>query len=232
RRVEAGDPDRTALWRAVSDALSAPAIADAFRAKLESGLRIRAKGSGEGWPLPMHPQPVLYADFDGYAIKPHAAPRYAAQGLDRAHLHAGGREPSRAWHDDLQDLADGRLPLAFLWPRQGQDRALPAQHRLRLRRHPPRPQSLAHELARARSDRGRQRETPHDDRQHLLRQTAQGGRGGAGVPVGSARPQGGGGPPRGAPATVEKGVVDYQGVEPKIRNPGRFRGGKGSSVEA
>src|SRR5208337_14739 len=40
RRVEAGDPDRTALWRAVSDALSAPAIADAFRAKLESGLPI------------------------------------------------------------------------------------------------------------------------------------------------------------------------------------------------
>ncbi|RBP05659.1 hypothetical protein DFR50_13422 [Roseiarcus fermentans] len=71
RRVEAGDPERTALWRAVSDALSAQAIQDAFREKLDSGLRLRAKGSGEGWPLPMHPQPVLYADFDGYAIKPH-----------------------------------------------------------------------------------------------------------------------------------------------------------------
>ncbi len=71
RRVEAGDPERTALWRAVSDAISAQEIQDAFREKLEPGLRIRAKGSGEGWPVPMHPQPVLYADFDGYAIKPH-----------------------------------------------------------------------------------------------------------------------------------------------------------------
>jgi len=71
KRVEAGDPERTALWRAVSDALSAQAIQDAFRARLEPGLRIRAKGSGEPWPVPMHPQPVLYADFDGYAIKPH-----------------------------------------------------------------------------------------------------------------------------------------------------------------
>ena len=71
KRVEAGDPERTALWRAVSDALSAQAIQDAFRKRLELGLRIRAKGSGEPWPVPMHPQPVLYADFDGYAIKPH-----------------------------------------------------------------------------------------------------------------------------------------------------------------
>ncbi len=71
RRVEAGDPERTALWRAVSDALSAQEIQDALRAQLETGLRIRAKGSGEGWPVPMYPQPVLYADFDGYNIKPH-----------------------------------------------------------------------------------------------------------------------------------------------------------------
>ena len=71
RRAEAGDPERTALWRTVSDALSAQEIQDAFRRKLESGLRIRAKGSGESWPVPMYPQPVLYADFDGYAIKPH-----------------------------------------------------------------------------------------------------------------------------------------------------------------
>jgi len=71
KRVEAGDPERTALWRAVSDALSSQEIQDAFRQKLESGLRIRAKGSGEAWPVPMIPQPVLYADFDGYAIKPH-----------------------------------------------------------------------------------------------------------------------------------------------------------------
>jgi len=71
KRVEAGDPERTALWRAVSDALSASEIEQALREKLDKGLRIRAKGSGEGWPVPMYPQPVLYADFDGYAIKPH-----------------------------------------------------------------------------------------------------------------------------------------------------------------
>ena len=39
--------------------------------RLETGLRIRSKASGEGWPVPMFPQPVLYADFDGYNIKPH-----------------------------------------------------------------------------------------------------------------------------------------------------------------
>jgi hypothetical protein len=71
RRVEAGDPERTALWRTVSDALSAQDILDALRERLKTGLEIRARASGEGWPPPMHPQPVLYADFDGYAIKPH-----------------------------------------------------------------------------------------------------------------------------------------------------------------
>lgn len=70
-RVEAGDPERTELWRTVSDALSAPEIQAALRERLHKGLEMRSKGSGEGWPLPMYPQPVLYADFDGYAIKPH-----------------------------------------------------------------------------------------------------------------------------------------------------------------
>jgi hypothetical protein len=71
RRVEAGDPERTALWRTVSDALSGQEIQDALRERLRRGLEIRSKASGEGWPVPMFPQPVLYADFDGYAIKPH-----------------------------------------------------------------------------------------------------------------------------------------------------------------
>ena len=71
RRVEAGDSERTALWRTVSDAVSAEPILDALRERLTRGFEIRAKGSGEGWPVPMYPQPVLYADFDGYAIKPH-----------------------------------------------------------------------------------------------------------------------------------------------------------------
>lgn len=71
RRVEAGDPERTDLWRTVSDALSAEPLQDALRKRLHKGLEMRAKGSGEGWPVPMYPQPVLYADFDGYVIKPH-----------------------------------------------------------------------------------------------------------------------------------------------------------------
>jgi hypothetical protein len=71
RKADAGDADRTALWRAVSDAVSAPEIEAAMRERLRRGLEIRAKGSGEGWPVPMYPQPVLYADFEGYAIKPH-----------------------------------------------------------------------------------------------------------------------------------------------------------------
>src|SRR5260370_20110051 len=71
RGADAGDAERTALWRAVSDAVSAPEIEAAMRERLRKGLEIRSKGSGEGWPVPMYPQPVLYADFEGYAIKPH-----------------------------------------------------------------------------------------------------------------------------------------------------------------
>ena len=66
-----GTEEGRALWGAVSKALSSEELADALRAKLEEGFRIRAKGSGERWPIPMHPRPVLYADLDGYAIKPH-----------------------------------------------------------------------------------------------------------------------------------------------------------------
>lgn len=71
RQIEAGDSERTTLWRTVSDAVSAPEIEAALRERLRSGLKIRQKASGEPWPVPMYPQPVLYADFDGYAIKPH-----------------------------------------------------------------------------------------------------------------------------------------------------------------
>jgi len=70
-RIDAGDPERTALWRTVKDALSAPPIEAALRERLRKGLEMRASGSGEDWPVPMYSQPVLYADFDGYAIKPH-----------------------------------------------------------------------------------------------------------------------------------------------------------------
>ena len=51
--------------------LASPEIASALREKLDQGFRIRSKRSGEGWPIPMHPRPVLYTDLNGYAIKPH-----------------------------------------------------------------------------------------------------------------------------------------------------------------
>jgi hypothetical protein len=75
RKADAGDPERTELWRSVSDALSAPAIEAALRERLRRGFEIRARGGDEDWPIPMFPQPVLYADFDGYAIKPHSDTR-------------------------------------------------------------------------------------------------------------------------------------------------------------
>jgi hypothetical protein len=69
--VDPGSEEGRAAWSIVRRVLSSPEIAAALRAKLDSGLRIRAKGSREGWPIPMFPRPVLYADLDGYAIKPH-----------------------------------------------------------------------------------------------------------------------------------------------------------------
>ncbi len=68
---DAGDDERRELWKLVSDVLSSPALEEALRVRLDEGLRIRVKGSGEAWPAPMYPRPVLYADYDGYAIKPH-----------------------------------------------------------------------------------------------------------------------------------------------------------------
>ena len=68
---DAGDDERRQLWRRVSDVLSAPEIEAALRQKLDEGLRLREKGSKEGWPVKMYPRPVLYSDYDGYAIKPH-----------------------------------------------------------------------------------------------------------------------------------------------------------------
>ena len=120
RRVEAGDPERTALWRTVSDAVSAPEIEAALRERLRKRAQDPPEGSGEPWPVPMYPQPVLYADFDGYAIKPHPDTRRKV--LTDHDLHARGREPARTRHHRLQDLADGRLRLEDLRPRQGKDR--------------------------------------------------------------------------------------------------------------
>ena len=70
-RTEPGSEEGRAAWSIVRRALASLEIASALRTKLDAGFRIRAKGSREGWPIPMYPRPVVYADLDGYAIKPH-----------------------------------------------------------------------------------------------------------------------------------------------------------------
>jgi hypothetical protein len=70
-RSDPGTEESREIWGIVRRVLSSAEVADALRTKLNEGFRIRAKGSGEGWPIPMHPRPVLYTDLDGYAIKPH-----------------------------------------------------------------------------------------------------------------------------------------------------------------
>jgi hypothetical protein len=70
-RSDPGSEESGALWGVVRRVLASPEIASALREKLDEGFRIRAKKSGETWPVPMHPRPVLYTDLNGYAIKPH-----------------------------------------------------------------------------------------------------------------------------------------------------------------
>jgi hypothetical protein len=70
-RSDPGSEECREIWGIVRRVLSSPEIASALREKLDEGFRIRAKGSREGWPIPMFPRPVLYTDLDGYAIKPH-----------------------------------------------------------------------------------------------------------------------------------------------------------------
>ena len=71
-RSDPGSEEGRAAWSIVNRVLSSPEIMEALRGRLNEGFRIRAKKSGEGWPVPMFPRPVLYTDLDGYAIKPHA----------------------------------------------------------------------------------------------------------------------------------------------------------------
>jgi hypothetical protein len=70
-RSDPGSEESGHLWSIVRRVLSSPEIASALREKLDEGFRIRAKRSGETWPVPMYPRPVLYTDLNGYAIKPH-----------------------------------------------------------------------------------------------------------------------------------------------------------------
>jgi hypothetical protein len=70
-RSDPGSEEGRELWSIVRRVLSSEEVASALREKLDEGFRIRSKKSGEGWPVPMHPRPVLYTDLNGYAIKPH-----------------------------------------------------------------------------------------------------------------------------------------------------------------
>ena len=70
-RSDPGSEESRELWSVVRRVLTSPEIAEALRKKLDEGFRIRSRKSGEGWPIPMHPRPVLYTDLNGYAIKPH-----------------------------------------------------------------------------------------------------------------------------------------------------------------
>ena len=153
-RVDPGSEEGRAAWSIVRRVLSSPEIASALRTKLDPGFRIRAKGSREGWPIPMFPRPVVYADLDGYAIKPHPDTRRKV--LTMQILPAGGRHAARPRHDDLQDFADGRLRLEVVWPHQGSP-CRPPEHRLRVRRHPSGLFAVEIELARAGGDLGSSR---------------------------------------------------------------------------
>ena len=64
--------------------LASTEVASALREKLDEGFRIRSRRSGETWPVPMHPRPVLYTDLNGYAIKPHPDTRRKVLTMPRA----------------------------------------------------------------------------------------------------------------------------------------------------
>ena len=70
-RSDPGSEEGRDLWGIVRRVLSSAEIGAALREKLDDGFRIRGKKSGEEWPIPMFPRPVLYTDLNGYAIKPH-----------------------------------------------------------------------------------------------------------------------------------------------------------------
>src|SRR3984957_8391209 len=101
-------------------------------------------------------------------LRDQAPSRYPQEGPDHADLPASGRCAARPRHDDLQDFADGRLRVEILWPGQGEDPPLPAEHGLRVRRYPSGLFDSEVELARARGDLGASREAAPVDSQHLL----------------------------------------------------------------
>jgi hypothetical protein len=71
RTIGATNEETQKLRDLLTSVLVAPELEAALRGKLDAGFRIRANSSGADWPIAMHPRPTLYADFDGYSIKPH-----------------------------------------------------------------------------------------------------------------------------------------------------------------
>jgi hypothetical protein len=66
-RSDPGSEESRELWGIVRRVLASTEVAAALREKLDEGFRIRSRRSGEAWPVPMHPRPVLYTDLNGYA---------------------------------------------------------------------------------------------------------------------------------------------------------------------
>ncbi|HLG82474.1 MAG TPA: hypothetical protein VKY22_15770 [Bradyrhizobium sp.] len=67
------EPELQPLWKAVQDMLTSPELEGAIRRRLDSGLKIRARGDKVANPadLTLFAKPVIYRDSDGYEIKPH-----------------------------------------------------------------------------------------------------------------------------------------------------------------
>ena len=120
RRVEAGDPERTALWRAVSDAISAQEIQDALRQRLETRAAHSREGQRRG--LAGANVSATRALRRLRRLRDQAASGHPPEGVDGPHLHARRRQSSGTRDRGVQDLPDGGVPLEVLRPRQGEDR--------------------------------------------------------------------------------------------------------------
>ena len=158
-------------------------IEAALREKLRSGSKIRQKASGEAWPVPMYPQPVLYADFDGYAIKPHPDTRRKVVTML---IYMPEDESQRELGTTVYKISPMGV---FAWKTYGLVRE-------KTRNSCPTPasplssstqaQPPARELARPRDDIDQERQAAHDAAQHLVRQAAEFGRSGQRISVGGA----------------------------------------------
>ena len=92
--------------------LASTEVASALREKLDEGFRIRARRSGESWPVPMHPRPVLYTDLNGYAIKPHPDTRRKVLTMQ---IYLPSDDSQRDWHGDYKISPMG----VFAWKSYG-----------------------------------------------------------------------------------------------------------------